>query len=98
MFCTECGSFNREDARFCKSCATPTVLNNDAPHRESRIVVASTARNPGVAAVLSFFLPGLGQLYNSQIGFGIVLMLLCPLLYLSVVGWIWAIVNARNTR
>lgn len=29
-------------------------------------------RNPGVAAVLSFFIPGLGQIYNGQIGMAIV--------------------------
>lgn len=29
-------------------------------------------KNPGVAAVLSFFLPGLGQIYNGQIMWGII--------------------------
>ena len=32
-------------------------------------------KNPGVAAVLSFFLPGLGQIYNGQILWGIIVMI-----------------------
>ena len=32
-------------------------------------------KNPGVAAVLSFFWAGLGQIYNGQIAKGIVLMI-----------------------
>ncbi len=32
---------------------------------------------PGVAAVLSFFLPGLGQLYNGCIFRGLIWFLLC---------------------
>lgn len=37
-------------------------------------------KNPGVAAVLSFFLPGLGQIYNGQIMWGIIyLVVVMPL-------------------
>ncbi len=32
-------------------------------------------KNPGLAAVLSFFYTGLGQIYNGQIGKGILLFL-----------------------
>jgi TM2 domain-containing membrane protein YozV len=64
-------------------------------------------RNPGVAAVLSFFWCGLGQIYNGQIGKGI-LMLVAYLISVSliwlIVGlittpilWIWGMVDAYNT-
>jgi TM2 domain-containing membrane protein YozV len=33
-------------------------------------------RSPGVAAVLSFFFPGVGQIYNGQIGKGLALFFL----------------------
>ena len=42
-------------------------------------------KNPGVAAVLSFFVPGLGQIYNGQIGMGIVLLILTILLYYTII-------------
>jgi TM2 domain-containing membrane protein YozV len=41
-------------------------------------------KNPGVAAVLSFFFPGLGQIYNGQIGMGIILFILTVVLYFTV--------------
>jgi hypothetical protein len=31
--------------------------------------------NPGVAAVLSFFIPGLGQIYRGDVGFGLLLLI-----------------------
>jgi hypothetical protein len=37
-------------------------------------------RNPGVAAILSFFWPGLGQIYNGELGKGLGMVLLHPLL------------------
>lgn len=66
-----------------------------------------THKNPGLAAVLSFFITGLGQIYNGQIGKGIV----CALVYFAcwgltaiVIGWvfllplwIWGIFDAYRT-
>ncbi|RPF49606.1 hypothetical protein EDD75_0425 [Thermodesulfitimonas autotrophica] len=64
-------------------------------------------KNPGLAAVLSFFIAGLGQIYNGQIGKGIGLMvaeILSWLLCAVVVGfvllpvvWIYAIYDAYKT-
>ena len=36
---------------------------------------ASSSWSPGVAAVLSFFIPGLGQIYKGQIGFGLICLI-----------------------
>ena len=41
--------------------------------------------NLGLAAVLSFFLPGLGQLYKGQILKGLILMALTSIMYASVI-------------
>ncbi len=38
--------------------------------------------SPGAALVLSFFIPGLGQMYRGKIGWGIVWLLLVPFLWL----------------
>ena len=65
------------------------------------------AKSPGVAAVLSFFWCGLGQIYNGQIGKGIFMMicyLISCLLIFVLIGllttpilWIWGMVNAYST-
>ena len=64
-------------------------------------------KNPGVAAVLSFFITGLGQIYNGQIVKGLLCVLavgICGALTLVVVGWflliplwIWGIFDAYRT-
>ncbi len=61
-------------------------------------------KNSGVAAVLSVFWTGLGQIYNGQIGKGIVLMAIQGInavLMTVFVGfitfpilWVWGIVDA----
>jgi TM2 domain-containing membrane protein YozV len=64
-------------------------------------------KNPGVAAVLSFFFTGLGQIYNGQIGKGIlfiILQIISIVLMFSGIGfitfpiiWIWGMVDAYKT-
>lgn len=52
---------------------------------------AVAAKNPGVALVLSFFIPGLGSLYAGDIAWGIALILVNAfawVLTLAIVGWI----------
>lgn len=63
-------------------------------------------KNAGLAAVLSFFVAGLGQIYNGQIGKGIgfiVAYFISGLLMLVIIGfittpilWIWGMVDAYN--
>lgn len=67
----------------------------------------SLQKNPGLAAILSFFIVGLGQIYNGQIGKGIGLMLaamICGFLCTVVIGfillpavWTYAIYDAYKT-
>jgi TM2 domain-containing membrane protein YozV len=64
-------------------------------------------KNPGIAAVLSFFITGLGQIYNGQIAKGIicvVIWLSCLALTSIIIGWfilplfwIWGIYDAYRT-
>jgi len=65
---------------------------------------ASLAKNPGLAAVLSFFFSGLGQIYNGQILKGLLFMAVQVVnfvlavvvigLLTGLVVWVWAIVDA----
>jgi TM2 domain-containing membrane protein YozV len=64
-------------------------------------------KNPGVAAVLSFFFSGLGQIYNGQIGKGLLfisaqtvslfLMFILIGFITSPIIWIWGMVDAYRT-
>jgi len=64
-------------------------------------------KSPGVATVLSFFFMGLGQIYNGQIGKGIIFIILYAIsvaLMLVIVGfittpilWIWGMVDANKS-
>ena len=53
--------------------------------------------NPGVAAVLSFFIPGVGQIYNGAFLRGIFWLVLTPGLWLwsaGTLGWVFHIIAA----
>ena len=94
-FCSNCGEEIDIDAEICPKCGVrvkaPTVGE----------------KNPGLAAVLSFLIVGLGQIYNGQIGKGIVLIIcyvISILLVFIVIGipllvilWIYGIYDAYNT-
>lgn len=64
-------------------------------------------KNPGVAAVLSFFFCGLGQIYNGQILKGIIMFAaysISLLLMYILIGfittpilWIWGMYDAYKT-
>jgi TM2 domain-containing membrane protein YozV len=61
------------------------------------IVSRSTQPTPGVAAVLSFFIPGLGQFYNGCFLRGIFWLIVTPGLWLfsaGFLGWICHILAA----
>lgn len=64
-------------------------------------------KNPAIATVLSFFFMGLGQIYNGQIGKGVLFLALYGvslLLTWIIIGfittpilWIWGMVDANNS-
>lgn len=99
MFCPRCGHPNLDDARFCSNCSTRLPQVN-----EPRKMVLIVEKSPGLAAVLSFFWCGLGQIYNGQILKGLVMLLLYGLswwLMFVMIGfittpilWIWGIIDA----
>ena len=44
-------------------------------------------RDPGIAAVLSFFIPGIGQIYNGRILRGLFWLIVTPGIWLGTGGW-----------
>jgi TM2 domain-containing membrane protein YozV len=64
-------------------------------------------KDPGVAALISFFLPGGGQLYNGQVGKGVAFLLVSIVNFVlmfvgigfltGIATWIWSMVDAHQT-
>jgi len=101
--------------QFCPGCGKPSVKSTamvsgasaaTAPALQQQVIVVNQ-KNPGIAAVLSFFWSGLGQIYNGEIGKGILLLILymiSAMLIFAVVGiittpilWIYGMIDAYKT-
>lgn len=87
--CVECGLAFCEECKvvisnknYCKKCVETVV-------KKGRL----TDRNPVIAALLSFIIGGARQIYNGQIGKGILIFLTAWL----VIPWIYGIFDAYNT-
>ena len=85
-------------------------MENQTPQSQATVqqsVPPQMYKNPGLAAILSFFWMGLGQIYNGQIGKGIgfiIAYVISFLLMLVIVGFIttpilfvWGIVDAYKS-
>ncbi|MBI2938346.1 MAG: zinc-ribbon domain-containing protein [Thaumarchaeota archaeon] len=96
-FCQHCGAEIDKDAEICPKCG---VRVKEAPINVER-------KSTGIAAVLSFFFVGLGQIYNGQIGKGIAFIVIGIIFILTMfvlIGlilyplfWIYNIYDAYNT-
>jgi TM2 domain-containing membrane protein YozV len=54
-------------------------------------------RTPGIAAVLSLLIPGIGQLYNGQLGWAIFWLIITPGFWIGsggLLGWLCHIISA----
>lgn len=60
VFCRSCGKSIKRDAEICPYCGVRQT--------------ATQKKNPGLAAIASFFFSGLGQIYNGEIGKGFLLI------------------------
>ena len=57
-------------------------------------------KEPGIALLLSFLLPGLGQFYNGDVGKGIAFMLgffVLVWIGIGIVFWIWGMIDAYQS-
>jgi TM2 domain-containing membrane protein YozV len=109
MYCSQCGTEASPSDQACPKCgaalaqATPPAV----PAQQPQVILVKSGKSSGLAAVLSFLWCGLGQIYNGQIGKGLLfaaLYFLSFLLILAVIGlvttpvmWIWGMVDAYNT-
>ena len=120
MFCSGCGRQMDAAQQFCPGCGLknpapqPTSMvatagTGVAPAQQipAQQVIVVTEKSPGLAAVLSFFWAGLGQIYNGEITKGIVMMVayvVSCILMAAAIGfittpilWIYGMVDAYKT-
>jgi TM2 domain-containing membrane protein YozV len=104
-FCINCGEEIDTRAEICPKCGVrvaPPPASVQPPQP-----VITERKNEGIAAVLSFIFVGLGQIYNGQIGKGIMFIIVgvvCVVLMLVLIGfllyfvlWVYNIYDAYNT-
>ena len=95
IYCKSCGEQIKREAEICPHCGVRQKANPQA------------LKNPGLAAAASFLVAGLGQIYNGEIGKGIVLFVIQMiniLLIFFIIGiltyplvWIYGIYDAYKT-
>jgi hypothetical protein len=95
--CRFCAEEIKWDARVCKHCQRDLATGLGPMAGGS----AGPQWNKGVAAVLSFFIPGLGQIYKGQILNGFVWLIAVLVAYLflifpGIILHIWCIVGAAS--
>jgi TM2 domain-containing membrane protein YozV len=115
MFCSGCGTAVNPGESFCPKCgksqAVTSIVTNTGGGAGAvmapQVIVVKEEKSPGIAAVLSFLFAGLGQIYNGQIGKGIVFIcayfvsVLCMFVLIGFVTtpilWIWGMIDAYGT-
>jgi len=80
---------------------TNNIPNQGVNLAQAALLLSSEAasKTPGVALLLSFFISGAGQMYNGQVGKGILMLLGTIALWFVLLGWIvwiWSMVDAYH--
>lgn len=94
MFCVHCGTYNDPSCVFCTSCGAPIVkqVQSDTVDRQQ-----VSRKNPTLAVVFSFLIPGAGLIYMEKVFRGLVVLIvttLTILLLFGLVSWIYGIYEA----
>lgn len=104
-FCSNCGFEMKSDIKFCPECGTASAGVNVQKTNVNSVVRSD--KSSGLAALLSFLIIGLGQVYLGLTKKGIILFVLAiisGILMLFVIGfilwllvWVYAIYDAYNS-
>ena len=89
-FCSNCGFEMSQSTKFCPQCGTPTGGVPQVANNTNNAIVNSD-KSPGLAAILSFLIVGLGQIYLGLTKKGIILFvaaIISGFLMLVIIGWI----------
>lgn len=90
MKCPKCQAENRQDSKFCFKCGESLVITTpvDEGVRRSPLTNKRYAqnKNPVLAAVLSFLVIGLGQIYNGDFLKGVIMFVIAVALFVPTAG------------
>ena len=106
-YCSDCGkSLENDTSKFCNDCGAQQDTTLPVEKQDSvRIVHGPEEKNPFLAAVCSFFIPGLGQVYNGETAKGVgifagtfigLFLLIRPGLIVWICGWYDAYTTATK--
>ena len=91
-FCQNCGFEMPKNSKFCPECGASTVN----PQTNNTYPLVKKNKSPGLAAILSFLIVGLGQVYVGLTKKGILLFIgaiISGILMLVFIGWIaWLLI------
>ena len=76
-YCSNCGNALEENALFCSNCGKRPEAKNESfkEKLEYEADKFMTKKDPFIAAILSFVLPGLGQIYNGDFKKGLMIQI-----------------------
>lgn len=87
--------------------STVVQVTNNIPNYNANLAAAllladseAANKSPGVALLLSLLICGVGQMYNGQVGKGIMMLIGCIVtwfIFLGWIVWIWSMVDAYQT-
>jgi TM2 domain-containing membrane protein YozV len=83
--CPYCAEQIQEAAVVCRFCQRAVLSGVIVPANQTATLAPVSTWSPGAAAVLSFFVPGLGHVYKGHIGLGLVLFCATILGYFMLV-------------
>ena len=93
-FCSNCGFEMPKASKFCPECGT--TAERVPPVMNTTTIVVPSNKSSGLAALVSFLIIGLGQVYLGLTKKGIILFLLAIIsgvLMMVLIGWItWLLV------
>jgi TM2 domain-containing membrane protein YozV len=99
VYCRDCGSVINARAEICPECG----IRQQDPDSDTDSA-SGDDKDPGIAAIASFVIPGLGQVYNGQIAKGFILGVVVVALVLTGIGlllaipiWLWLVYDAYST-
>ncbi len=83
---------------------TVVQVTNNIPNMAQAALLLTTenaaAKSPGIALLLSLLICGVGQMYNGQVGKGILMLIGCIVswfVFLGWIVWIWSMIDAYTT-
>ncbi|MDD1699844.1 MAG: hypothetical protein LUQ04_03505 [Methanoregula sp.] len=103
-YCSDCGKpLENKTSKFCNDCGAKQNIDIPVEKQEAvQIVRVPEEKNPFLATICSFFIPGLGQVYNGETakGVGIFAGTLIGLFILIIPGlivWVYGLYDAYTT-